>query len=377
MHRALKFELSLYALLMLVTASTTFSHAQGASDQLSHVKKLYVDSLGNDRGAAEMRAQMIRKLLRSRDIQVVSDPGKADAVVKGTGRTWLTGRISLSPRSHSLSQPMFDGFLSVEIVNKNDETLWSYLVSPSKFAWNGITADLASQMVSRMLLALKTGGQQESASSTSAKQIEGALQGAGATFPAPLYQRWFELFQESHPNVHVSYDAVGSAEGIERLREGKTDFGASEMALSDQDMSETHKHFQQLPTALGAVVVIYNVKGLRQVLNFTPETLAAIYLGKMIREFSSQTGAQLCRTLQSVWSIAPTEAAQLSYGATTFQESTKSGRLRLVSAQRCVGRSELVPNTTRELPLPSNVHRIRSATLSSFTRFNMSLASAQ
>jgi phosphate transport system substrate-binding protein len=61
----------------------------------------------------------------------------------GTGRPRLTGHILLSPRSHSLSQPIFDGFLSVEIVGQNNDTLWSYLVSPSKFAWNGITADLA------------------------------------------------------------------------------------------------------------------------------------------------------------------------------------------------------------------------------------------
>src|SRR5215469_4360670 len=128
-----------------------------------------------------MRAQMIRRLQRSRDIQVVSEPGRADAVVKGTGRTWLTGHISLSPRSHSLNQPMFDGFLSVEIVDKKNETLWSYLVSPSKFAWNGITADLVNQMATRMLSALKSGGQQEPALSTPARQIEGTLHGAGAT----------------------------------------------------------------------------------------------------------------------------------------------------------------------------------------------------
>jgi hypothetical protein len=94
-----------------------------------HVKKLYVDSLGTDRGAAEMRAQMIHRLRRTREIQLVSDTGKADAVVKGTGRTWLTGYISLSPRSHSLSQPMFDGFLSVEIVDKNNQTFWLALAN--------------------------------------------------------------------------------------------------------------------------------------------------------------------------------------------------------------------------------------------------------
>jgi hypothetical protein len=124
-----KLAFSLCALLMLVTATTTGSHAQLAADRLWHVKKLYVDSLGTDRGAAEMRAQMIHRLRRTREIQLVSDTGKADAVVKGTGRTWLTGYISLSPRSHSLSQPMFDGFLSVEIVDKNNQTFWLALAN--------------------------------------------------------------------------------------------------------------------------------------------------------------------------------------------------------------------------------------------------------
>jgi phosphate transport system substrate-binding protein len=83
--------------------------------------------------------------------------------------------------------------------------------------------------------------------------------------------------------VHIRYDAVGSAEGIEQLKEGKVDFGAAEMPLSDQAMSEAHQHFVHVPTVLGAVVVIYNVKGLRQTLNFTPEILSRIYLGKITK----------------------------------------------------------------------------------------------
>ncbi|HEY6302860.1 MAG TPA: phosphate ABC transporter substrate-binding protein PstS [Terriglobales bacterium] len=277
-----KFASSVCALLVLVSAVATGAYAQNA-EQLSQVRKLYVDSLGTDRGAAEMREQMIRLLRKSHDVQIVSDPKEADALVKGTGRIWVTGHVSLNPRSHASSQPTFEGFLSAEVVGKSGDTLWSYLVSPSNFPWNGITDDLAHQLVAKLLAALKGEGTQEPAAAGPIEQAEGTLRGAGATFPAPLYQRWFELFQEQYRKVHISYDAVGSAEGIERLEKGKVDFAASEVPLSDEAMSEAHQRFIHLPVVLGAVVAIYNVKGVGQTLNFTPETLSGIFLGKITK----------------------------------------------------------------------------------------------
>ncbi|MGB0116172.1 MAG: phosphate ABC transporter substrate-binding protein PstS [Terriglobales bacterium] len=240
-----------------------------------------MDSLGTGRGAAKMRQEMVRLLRKSHDVRLVSDPKDADALVRGTGRIWVTGRVSLSPHSQSASQPTFEGFLSAEVIGKNGDTLWSYLVSPSNFPWKGITDDLASQMVNKLLGALKAEGPQEPALAGQAGQAAGTLRGAGATFPAPLYQRWFELFQEQNPKAHISYDAVGSAEGIQRLKEGKVDFGASEMPLSDEAMAQAHQRFIHLPMVLGAVVIIYNVKGVHQTLNFTPEALAAIFLGQI------------------------------------------------------------------------------------------------
>ena len=223
---------------------------------------------------------MARLLRKSQAVQVVSDPNEADALVKGTARIWVTGHISLNPHSHS-STPTFEGFLSAEVVGRNGETFWSYLVTPSNFPWNGITNDLAHQLVGKLLEALKGESQRAPMVAGQQVQIEGTLRGAGATFPAPLYQRWFELFQEQNPKAQISYDAVGSAEGIRRLKEGKVDFGASEMPLSDEAMSEAHQRFLHVPTVLGAVVVIHNRKGVRQNLNFTPEALSGIFLGKI------------------------------------------------------------------------------------------------
>jgi phosphate transport system substrate-binding protein len=279
LNRVFRLASALSVLLVLLSASATICHTQDTA-QLSQVRKLYVDSLGSDRHAVAIREQMVQRLRKSHEVQVVSDPRQAEAVIKGTCRIWTTGHVTLSPRSNSLRQSTFEGFLSVELVSKSSETLWSYLVSPSKFPWNGIADDLARQLVSKLLAALNH-DQTASAVAGATPQLEATLRGAGATFPAPLYQRWFELFQESHPDLHISYDAVGSTEGIERLREQKADFAGSEMPLSDQAMLETHQRFVHLPAVLGAVVAIYNVRGVRQNLNFTPETLSGIFLGKI------------------------------------------------------------------------------------------------
>ena len=269
---------SLCALLLLASAAT--GHGQTA-ERLSQVKKVYVDSLGSDRGAADMREAMVRHLRASHEVEVVAKPKDADAVIRGTGRTWLTGHVSPTPRSHSVVQATFEGFLSVEVVGRNGDTLWSYLVTPSNLIWNGIADDLAHQMTGKLLASIKGEGKQELASADQVTPLEGRLKGGGATFPAPLYQHWFELFQEHYPNAHISYDAIGSAEGIQRLRDRELDFGASEMPLSDQTMADAHQRFVHIPTVLGAVVVIYNVEGLRETLNFTPEILSGIYLGKI------------------------------------------------------------------------------------------------
>ncbi len=271
------------ALCALLVFASACGYAQVA-ERLSQVRKVHVDSLGTGDGADEIRQQLVRRLRKSHDIQVVSDPKEADALVKGTGRIWVTGHISLSPRSNSLTEPTFSGFLSAEVVGKNGEPLWSYLVTPSGFSWNGITDDLASQFVNKMLASLKQQeGEQKPEASAPTEQVAGTLQGAGATFPAPLYQLWFELFQEHEPNVHISYDAVGSAEGIQRLQAHKVDFAASDMPLSDGAMAKSHQRFLHIPAVLGAVVVIYNVHGLNQTLKFTPETLSGIFLGRITK----------------------------------------------------------------------------------------------
>ena len=111
-----------------------------------------------------------------------------------------------------------------------------------------------------------------------------ALTGAGATFPAPIYQKWFNDYQ-SVGNVQINYQPNGSGGGIKSVTEGTVDFGASDMPLTDAQL-QTYKtahgyNILLFPTVLGADVPTYNVPGVTQQLNFTPEVLAGIFLGKI------------------------------------------------------------------------------------------------
>ena len=270
----------LCGLLVVSITPVTGVFAQTA-ERLSDVRKLYLDSLGHDRGAAEVRSRLVRRLNRSSTIKVVENVHEADAVAKGTGRIWTIGRVSLNPHLRGVTQTPLEGFLSLEVIGKNNQTLWSYLVTPGKFPWNGIPDDLAKQLVKQLFADIGAGDRTQAQSVTNSPTTgRVALKGAGATFPAPLYLKWFESFEQSQPNVQIGYDAVGSGEGIRRLKEKQVDFAASEMPLSDEEeMSAVHPRFEQVPIVLGAVVPIYHVDNVRQDIRFTPEALAGIYLG--------------------------------------------------------------------------------------------------
>jgi phosphate transport system substrate-binding protein len=106
------------------------------------------------------------------------------------------------------------------------------------------------------------------------------LQGAGATFPAPLYQTWFEAFSAKYPNVKIDYTANGSGAGIKAITEGTVDFGASDAPMKDEEIAKlpAGTKILHVPTALGAVVVIYNLPGIAE-LNLDSTNVAGIFLG--------------------------------------------------------------------------------------------------
>ena len=110
------------------------------------------------------------------------------------------------------------------------------------------------------------------------------LNGAGATFPNPIYSRWFAEYAQQHPGVHINYQSVGSGAGIRQVTQKTVDFGASDGPMTDQQLAEARSHgvnVIHIPTVLGAVVPVYNVPGVSQDLHFAPEVIAGIYLGKI------------------------------------------------------------------------------------------------
>jgi len=136
-------------------------------------------------------------------------------------------------------------------------------------------------MVKELVAALQEKSERVPSSPVDTDSRERTLNGAGTAFPAPLYQEWFQSFQQRHPNLHVIYTTVGSAAGIEMLTQGKVDFAASDMPLSDEGMSESKTTLLHFAMALGAVMPIYNLQNVDESLNFRGETLAGIYLGKI------------------------------------------------------------------------------------------------
>ncbi len=107
------------------------------------------------------------------------------------------------------------------------------------------------------------------------------LNGAGATFPYPIYSKWFSEYHKAHPEVQINYQSIGSGGGIRQVTAGTVDFGASDMPMSDKQLSEAKTKILNLPTVLGAVVPAYNIPGVTGEVKFTPEALAGIFLGKI------------------------------------------------------------------------------------------------
>jgi phosphate transport system substrate-binding protein len=106
------------------------------------------------------------------------------------------------------------------------------------------------------------------------------LTGAGATFPYPVYSKWFTEYSTAHPGVEVNYQSIGSGGGIAQVTKSLVDFGASDMPMTDQMLSSSPVKLIHIPTVLGAVVPIFNVPGVND-LNFSPDVLADIYLNKI------------------------------------------------------------------------------------------------
>ena len=107
------------------------------------------------------------------------------------------------------------------------------------------------------------------------------VNGAGATFPNPMYQKWFSEYHKAHPDIQFNYQSIGSGGGIRQVLAQTVDFGASDGPMTDEQLSQAKTKILHIPTVMGAVVPAYNVPGVSTELKFTPEALAGIFLGKI------------------------------------------------------------------------------------------------
>jgi phosphate transport system substrate-binding protein len=111
------------------------------------------------------------------------------------------------------------------------------------------------------------------------------LNGAGATFPYPIYSKWFSEYHKIHSDIQINYQSIGSGGGIRQVTEGTVDFGASDMPMTDDQLKEAQTKLKtkvlNLPTVLGAVVPAYNIPGVSGEVKFTPDLLAGIFLGRI------------------------------------------------------------------------------------------------
>ena len=108
-----------------------------------------------------------------------------------------------------------------------------------------------------------------------------SLNGAGATFPYPIYSKWFSEYAKSHQGVQINYQSIGSGGGIRQVLAGTVDFGASDGPMSDEQLKQAKIPIFHIPTVLGAVVIAYNAPGVQGDLKFSPDTVANICLGKI------------------------------------------------------------------------------------------------
>src|SRR5437763_12028205 len=109
------------------------------------------------------------------------------------------------------------------------------------------------------------------------------INGAGATFPNPIYSKWFSEYHKAHPNVEINYQSIGSGAGISQLSAGTVFFGASDGPMTNDQILAAGFRILHLPTVLGVVVPVYNIPGVGAELRFTGPVLADIYLGKLTR----------------------------------------------------------------------------------------------
>jgi phosphate transport system substrate-binding protein len=249
---------------------------------VKQIRRLYVEPFATQAGSEKFREDLISELRKLNSVSLAADESSADAILGGGGEVWIKGYRSHNPQLGNVAPngtPIYTGFLSIELRDKNGQTLWSYLATPPE-ASDDVAKDLSALIVKKLVEALKQG---EAPSQTAPlPQATIVLKGAGATFPFPVYTKWFTNYRRENPALQITYEPIGSEAGVRKLLANSVDFGASDspgvvhiLAPGDEE------RYLFFPSVVGAVVPVVNLSGLPSDIAFTPEALAGIYLGKI------------------------------------------------------------------------------------------------
>ncbi len=247
------------------------------------VKRLYVEPFTTKADAQKLREDLIAELRKVPSVSVVSDESNADLILDGGGEVWVKGYRSFSPRSKmklpSNGTPIYGGFMSVELKDKQGLTLWSDLVTPGPES-SDVSKDLSKRISKHLAEELSL---PDPPVSSVQAQSGIALHGAGATFPYPVYAKWFTNYRAGN-GAQITYDAVGSEAGLRQLLAHSVDFSASDSPEGIQEISpKDDSQYLFFPSVVGAVVPIVNLPGFPDGISLPPEALAGIYLGKITK----------------------------------------------------------------------------------------------
>jgi phosphate transport system substrate-binding protein len=242
---------------------------------------LFIEKFATKSSADRLQADLTAELRKLPSVSLVTDESSADLVLGGGGEIWVKGYSSLNPRSGRLpanGTPVYGGYLSVELKNKSGITLWSDLVTPG--VYSGDIAKELSKLIAKHI-AGSMGEVEAPPTPVQPSHRLTILHGGGATFPRPVYAKWFANYQRENPSVEINYEAIGSEAGIRRLLAGDLDFGASDSPEAISALGGEEAHYLLFPSVVGAVVPIVNLPGVPYDIAFTPEALAGIFLGKI------------------------------------------------------------------------------------------------
>jgi len=146
---------------------------------------------------------------------------------------------------------------------------------------------LIAIMVALVAGCSRPGGTSDSSDAAGSGRGESAaaviLNGAGATFPFPLYSKWMDVYNKAHPGVRINYQSIGSGGGIRQITERTVDFGASDAPMTDEELAKASEPILHVPMTLGAVALTYNVPEVKTKLRVTADIIAGIFLGEITR----------------------------------------------------------------------------------------------